>query len=109
MKKSILVLLCAIAVSAGLFAYSPKMKITGLVHIYGSAPFTYVGFVTDEGKQYSLMVEDKSDITLDQLSALQGVHLELTGKIIARKEGVEGFQELKDGRFIVTKVDTLKK
>lgn len=102
MKKTASVLLLLAVAAVGLFAYSPKMKISGLVHIYGSEPHTFVGFVTDEGKSYTLLVDDKSEVTLQQLSDLQGYKLELTGRIIKEKKNhIGGFEELKDGKFIV--------
>ena len=109
MKKMVAVLLLSLVFVAGLVAYSPKMTVSGLVHIYGSAPHTYVGFVTDEGKEYSLQVAEKSNVTLKQLSDLQGVHLELTGVMRKySKNEIKGFMELKDGLFIVSAATEIK-
>jgi hypothetical protein len=109
MKKILAILLLSLAFVAGLAAYSPRMTVTGLVHIYGSAPHTYVGLVTDEGKEYSLQVAEKSSVTLKQLSDLQGVHLELAGVMRKYKHTeIKGFMELKDGLFIVSTATEIK-
>ena len=110
MKKAISILLIAAVAATALFAYSQKMKISGLVHIYGSEPHTFVGFVTDDGKQYSLEVTDKSEVTLKQLQAMQGIHLELAGQLKKKAKGsIPGFMELKDGTFFVQTASELKK
>jgi hypothetical protein len=103
MKKTLFVLcICIAAASIPLFAFSSKMKITGLVHMYGSAPHVYPGFVADDGKMYSLEVDDKSEVTLEGLQSMQGMHVELTGRLRQGKNGaVPSFNELKDGTFVV--------
>src|SRR5574344_1197953 len=109
MKKVFISLFISLVAVAAIYTFSPKQKITGLVHIYGSAPHTYVGFVTDEGKEYSLQVAEKSNGTLKQLSDLQGVHLELTGVMRKySKNEIKGFMELKDGLFIVSAATEIK-
>lgn len=109
MKRYFTLLLIVLCAALSLTAFSPKMKITGHVHIYGNAPHTFVGFVTDEGRQYSLVVAQGSDFSAEQLSDLQGTHLELTGKIIKNTDASGGaFQILKDGRFVVESYSKVK-
>jgi hypothetical protein len=110
MKKVFISLFISLVAVAAICAFSPKQKITGLVHIYGSEPHTYVGFVTDEGKQYSLEVAKDSDVTLQQLQAMQGIHLELAGQLKKKTKGsAPGFMELKDGTFFVQTASEIKK
>src|SRR5574344_365657 len=110
MKKVFISLFISLVAVAAIYTFSPKQKITGLVHIYGSEPHTYVGFVTDEGKQYSLEVAKDSDVTLQQLQAMQGIHLELAGQLKKKTKGsAPGFMELKDGTFFVQTASEIKK
>ncbi len=99
MKKSILALLILIA-GFGAFAFGKK-SIKGHIKIYGNSPFTFVGFVTEDGEKYSLDIDPKADFTLKDIQQHQGETLKLTG-IVNDKELI-GFQTLKDGRFVVSK------
>src|SRR5574344_1895780 len=98
MKKKIFFLALSVFTLSFVFSMSKKnVTLTGLVNIYGNSPFTYVGFVTDAGKEYAIDISEESEVTLEYLQKMQGTKLELTGKI----EKKSGFNDLKDGRFIV--------
>lgn len=98
MKRKIFLFALFVLSTSLVFSMSKRnVTITGLVHIYGNAPFTYVGFVTDNGKEYSIDISEDSEVTLEYLQSMQGYVLELTGKV----EKKSGFQDLKDGRFLV--------
>lgn len=98
MKRKIFLFALFILASSFIFSMSKRNNtITGLVHIYGNAPFTYVGFVTDDGKEYAVDISKDSEVTVEYLKSMQGTKLELTGKI----EKPSGFNDLHDGRFVV--------
>ncbi len=105
-KGAVFATLFAIAISA-VAAFSWKKTITGYIQIYGSAPHTFVGFITDDGKQYSLDIDSDAKFSMNDISAHQGEQLKLTG-IINQKELI-GFQTLRDGRFVVSKFKTTGK
>lgn len=100
MKKSIFAVIFLVAMTS-IFAWGGKKTITGHIQIYGNAPFTFVGFVTDDGEEYSLDIDSKADFTIKDIKTHQGELLKLTG-VVNEKE-LMGFQTLKDGRFIVSK------
>lgn len=98
MKRKIIFFAFFVLLTSLVFSMSKKNEtITGLVHIYGNAPFTYVGFVTDDGKEYAVDISEGSEVTVEYLKSMQGTKLELTGKI----EKPIGFNDLHDGRFVV--------
>lgn len=98
MKRKIFLFALFVLASSFVFSMSKRnVTITGLVHIYGNSPFTYVGFVTDDGKEYAVDISKGSEVTVEYLKNMQGVKLELTGKI----EKPIGFNDLKNGRFVV--------
>ncbi len=108
MKKSIFItLILAMLLSASAFAFGNKKTITGHIQIYGSAPMTFVGFITDEGKKYSLDIAPNADFTIQDIKQNQGKLLKLTG-VVNEKELI-GFQTLDDGRFVVNKFKVLTK
>lgn len=104
MKKFISIAL-VLFLAACAFAFGKK-TISGHIRIYGSTPMTFVGFVTDTGEEYSLDIDPKADFTIEDINALQGRHLKLTG-VVNEKELI-GFQTLKDGRFMVSKYKVSK-
>ena len=50
------------------------IKITGMVHIYGNEPFTFVGIVNENGTEYAISPRSKED----ELRKLQGHLIEFT-------------------------------
>ncbi|MBR4629731.1 MAG: hypothetical protein IKO57_04740 [Treponema sp.] len=104
MKKTFLIVALMIAGLAA-FAFGKK-TITGHIKIYGNEPFTFVGFVTDDGEKYSLDIDPKADFTIQDIQAHQGEPLKLTG-IVNDKELI-GFQTLKNGRFVVSKFKVIE-
>lgn len=108
MMKKFLTIAVVLLVGASAFAFSfGKKSITGTIQIYGSAPMTFVGFVTDKGEKYSLDIDAGANFTIKDITAHQGEPLKLTG-VINKKE-LFGFQTLENGRFVVSKYKVLKK
>ncbi|MCR5188111.1 MAG: hypothetical protein K6C97_04185 [Treponema sp.] len=102
MKRSILslILLCSAAI---LFAYSKPAKaksltLSGHIQVYGNEPFTFIGLVTDDGKEYSLQAENE---VLSELRKSQGYKIEITGFLEAKEKSSDGSviapNTLKDG------------
>lgn len=91
-----------------IFAFSlfGKKTIIGHIEIYGNAPFTFIGFITNDGEKYTLDIDSDADFTIQDITKHQGEYLKLTG-IVNEKE-LMGFQTLKNGRFVVSKFKVLK-
>ena len=87
-------------------AFGGKKSITGHIQIYGNAPFTFVGFITESGEKYSLDIAPEAEFTIQDIKNEQGNRLKLTG-FVNEKE-LLGFQTLDDGRFVVMKYKILK-
>lgn len=104
--RKILVAAALLLAAAAAFAASKK-TVTGHIQIYGSAPHTFVGFVTTDGKQYSLDIDPNAKFSIQDITEHQGEQLKLTG-VVNEKELI-GFQTLRDGRFIVSKFKTTGK
>lgn len=105
MKKFIFAVFAALFLAGAAFCggkadSSAPDHATGYIKWYGNAPMTYPGFVTDDGRIFSLATEDGSEITVDEITALQGRVLVIDGRIDRLQIG--GFQVLKDGVFVVT-------
>ena len=102
MRKTIL-FVAAVMISAAAYAFPffGKKSITGYIQIYGSEPHTFVGFVTDKGKNYTLDVAHDAPFTIRDITEKQGKMLTLKG-VVNSKE-LPGFKTLKDGRFVVSK------
>jgi hypothetical protein len=76
-------------------------RITGQLVIFGSAPKTFPGLVTADGKQYSLKMAPDGP-SMRELFSHSGEKLECTGRIEASGiSGPGGFETLKDGTFIL--------
>ena len=74
------------------------VTITGYIKVYGAMPHTYLGIVTEDKKNYTVLAD--KDV-LSQLQKTQGKSVALTGNIILRDENSTKmlFQTLKDGQF----------
>lgn len=77
---------------------SPVQNLKGTVRFYGSSPFIYPGFETEDGKKYTLEVPSENDFTLDELSSHAGELIELTGKKKGKRLAPNS---LPDGHIIV--------
>ena len=66
-----------------------------------------MGFVTNDGKQFSLDIDPAAKFSIQDITEHQGEQLKLTG-VVNEKELI-GFQTLRDGRFIVSKFKTTGK
>ncbi|MBQ3800639.1 MAG: hypothetical protein II837_10120 [Treponema sp.] len=77
---------------------SPVQKLRGTVRFYGSSPFIYPGFETEDGKKYTLEVPSLNDFTLDELSSHEGELIELTGKKKGKRLAPHS---LPDGHIVV--------
>lgn len=104
LSLTVLGLLGAAALFCSFGGKAPQ-TVTGHVNMYGNEPFAFPGFQTEDGKTYTLVVdENKSDknVTLKRMQQFQGELLELTGKTISlKKNELPGPNILKDGQFIV--------
>lgn len=103
MKKKLLALFLLLISIELCFAFSKPGKaesdvdvVTGKVKVYGNEPFTFLGFVTEDNKQYKLKGDDK---LLLEIQNAQGRKIEIKGKIEKTEEG--SFDELKDGALFV--------
>ncbi|HAH63775.1 MAG TPA: hypothetical protein DCL73_16940 [Treponema sp.] len=107
MKMKLFFAVCAVCTAALLFssfARRPANTISGYVHMYGNAPFSFPGFETDNGKRYTLVLDEKKSgtLTLEELESLQGQRVELHGAVRTESGAVEaGINRLKDGEFVV--------
>lgn len=104
MKKSILTVLALLLCAATGFAFSradDSAEAEGFINWFGNAPVEFAGFQATDGKLYTLKVEDGSDFTLDDITALQGSKLHIEGRIEKEKQK-GGFQVLRDGVFVVS-------
>jgi len=100
MKKNIILILL-ISIAASCFAYSKPAKakidsVTGYINVYGNEPFTFIGIVTDDGKEYTISADDS---ILKELQKTQGKKIEIKGTI--EKSEKPGFNQLKNGRIIL--------
>ena len=100
MKKNLLLILL-ICIAGTCFAYSKPAKaktdsITGYINVYGNEPFTFIGIVTDDDKEYSISADDS---ILKELQKTQGKKIEIKGTI--EKSEKPGFNQLKNGRIIL--------
>lgn len=102
MKRSLLFFMI-LSFAGMLFAYSKPEgvdknldSVIGNVVIYGNEPFTTVGFVTKDEKQYSLLAEKE---ILKELRKTQGRKIEIKGTIEKSENG--SIDEMKDGAIIV--------
>ena len=80
MKKILLSLLLIFTAIFG-FSYSkPKhddsVTVKGMIRVYGSEPFTYIGIVCDSGEQYSLKGDKE---VLKELRNTQGKKVQIKG------------------------------
>lgn len=109
MKKHILMILLITGMGI-CFAYSKPDKakesletVTGYIRTYGNEPFTFIGLVTQDGKEYTIKADEKS---LKQLNNIFKEKIQIKGKIT--KSDVAGFNELKDGNLIVIEWKKIK-
>lgn len=72
--------------------------ITGLVHVYGNDPFSYIGIVTDDKKKYTIIADD--DVLID-LRKSQGNKIQISGFITKNDNKNEITNMLKDGKINV--------
>lgn len=102
--KKLLTLFAILMLALPLFAKGKKdTSLTGTLKFYGSAPVNlFVGLTTEDGKQYALDLS-KCDVTLDDLSELQGYKVECSGKLLKRKKNAPlQLNSLKDGVIVLS-------
>ncbi|SFI52940.1 hypothetical protein SAMN04487775_102215 [Treponema bryantii] len=109
MKKYLIffLILCSMSLC---FAYSKPKKaagntdaVTGYIKVYGNEPFTFIGLVTEDEKEYSLKASDE---VLAELRKVQGKKIEIKGTI--EKSEQLSMNELKDGNLIVLEWKVVK-
>lgn len=98
--KSCLSALLAVLAAGLLFtSYSkPVQNLRGTIKFYGNSPFEFAGFESEDGKKYTIEVEEKEDLTLQDLTAHSGELIEVSGKIKKKNKGVNS---LPDGHIII--------
>ncbi len=99
-KKIFLILI--IMFSSLIFCSYSKNKITkvkGTIQVYGNNPFTYIGIVTTDNKEYAISAEEKVN---SELWKTQGRMIEITGYIIKPESDSKSHGLLKDGKIEVT-------
>lgn len=108
MKKMVgVVIMCVLLLP--LFAFGRRDKVeavqlqqvtvVGQIGVYGNEPHTWLGFVDQKGVEYAL---DATADMLQELRGMQGLILEITGKLDAIPEGQPaGFQALSGGTLHV--------
>ena len=75
------------------------VEISGHISVYGSEPHTFIGIVSDDGRQYTIKADPD---VLKELRLLQGKHIRFTGSVVSVKdEAGFSFQMLKDGVFVL--------
>lgn len=107
MRKSILTVIAIFLCCAAVFAFSKASdsdEAEGFINYYGNTPVEFAGFMTEDGKLYTLAVEEGASFTLEDITALQGTRLHIEGRI--EKNSRSGFQALKDGVFFVSSYET---
>jgi len=95
---------CAAAVLFCSFSRRPPDTVTGHVHMYGNMPFSFPGFETEDGKRYTLVLDEKKSgtLTLKEFQTLQGQLVELSGVIHTGRDAEKaGINRLHDGEFVV--------
>ena len=105
MKKSTFAIAVLSIISAGLlFTSMASNKLTsvkGQINYYGNAPVETPAFKTDDGKIYLMEIDKASKLTLDEVLAHQGQHLELTGEI-EPEESELTFPISQDGTIVIS-------
>ena len=90
MKKSLFMLSVLSVFAMGfLFTSGAKNKmvsVKGYINYYGNEPFATPAFKTDDGQIFSMSIEEGAKFALDEILALQGNYLELTGIIEENEE-----------------------
>ena len=101
--KKIVLIICFILTAFICFAYSKPTKteenlnvITGIIQVYGNEPFTYIGIVTKDNKQYAVKTDKE---TSNVLRDTQGKKIEIKGTINPENENT--LNKLKDGFIIL--------
>lgn len=80
-------------------ADSQLVTVVGQIGVYGNEPHVWLGFVDQKGVEYAL---DAPAGTLQELRGMQGIILEITGKLEKTSEGQPvGFQALSGGTLHV--------
>ena len=100
--KKIYIILTIFLIALPLFASGRKdAKLRGTITFYGSAPLDlFAGLTCEDGKQYALDVS-KLNLSLEELSDLQGHKIECVGKIYKRKKNSIQIKSLKDGILVL--------
>lgn len=109
MRKSVSTVLAFLLCCAAAFAFSKASdsdEAEGFINYYGNAPVEFAGFMTEDGKLYTLAVEEGASFTLEDITALQGTRLHIEGRI--EKKSGDSFQALKDGVFFVSSYEASK-
>ena len=111
MKKQTLLLSIFSILAAGILLTSMSSNKTvserGHINYYGNAPVETPAFVTDEGKIYLMEIEAGSKITIEEVLALQGNYLELTG-LVEPEESKIAFPISQDGTIVISSYKLIK-
>ncbi len=100
-RKNTYIIILAVLLCSALFCSYSKNKITkvkGLIHVYGSDPFTYIGIETQDNKEYAISAAD--EVTAE-LWKTQGSLIEIEGYIVKPETSAKQPGMLKDGKIEV--------
>lgn len=111
MKKSVFIISVFSLLIAGLpLAAMSRNKMVseqGHINYYGNAPMETPAFVTDGGKVYLMEIEAGAKCTMEEILALQGSHIELTG-FIEPEESKLAFPVSQDGTIVINSYKPVK-
>ena len=99
-RNTLLIVLSVLLCSLIFCSYSKNKisKVTGLIHVYGNDPFTYIGIETQDNKEYAISADDK---TISELWKTQGSLIEIGGYIVKPENDQKQPGMLKDGKIEV--------
>ncbi|MBQ3670548.1 MAG: hypothetical protein II921_03600 [Treponema sp.] len=103
MKKSIVASLFLFSLAFSSFACTLK-SFVGHIDYYGNVPFAEPCLVTDKGEILRMAVSEKAKFTMEDIKALQGRRIKLTGK---QDKDNKGVHQIKDGTLTIKKYKVL--
>ena len=100
-----LILLTAMLSSFSMSKNNNYFSEEGVISSFGNEPFSFPGFVTENGKKYSIKADEK---ILKELIKNHGKVILLKGILQENEENMLSFNKLKDGTVIVKSYKILK-
>ena len=112
MKKTTFISSVLAFIVTGSLAFSfggraPQIEtIKGHINYYGNAPFETPAFVCDDGKIYLMETDETKHLNIEEILALQGYHIELTGTL--ESEQKELFPIANEGTIVISEYKLVK-